>query len=233
MNRFRWSALSLLLLATTVQAAPALSPARTPEQAGMRDITTLVPDIALDIRYAGSDNFTGRVVPGYHAPRCYLLQPVAHALARVQRSLRARGYRLQVFDCFRPASSVTAFVAWAHDLDDQQEKARYYPNVDKRRLLDGYIAETSGHSRGATVDLGVLDCRDGRCEALDMGTPFDYFDPLAHTANPAISAEQRRNRQLLLDAMQAEGFANYAMEWWHFTLKPEATPDTAYDFPLR
>ncbi|WP_313401390.1 M15 family metallopeptidase [Stenotrophomonas sp.] len=221
--------LPLPLLAQQVQVSPATSPA----QAGIVDVTTLAPDIALDIRYAGSDNFTGRVVPGYEAPRCYLLQPVAQALARVQRGLRAQGYRLQVFDCYRPVHAVQAFVAWVHDANDQIAKPRYYPNVDKRQLLDGYIAETSGHSRAATVDLGVLDCRAGSCTALDMGTGFDRFDPMAHTASPQISSVQKQNRQLLLDAMQAQGFANYPMEWWHYTFKPEPTPGTSYDFPVR
>ena len=221
--------LPLNALAQQVQ----VSAARTPAQAGIVDVTTLAPDIALDIRYAGTDNFTGRIVPGYEAPRCYLLQPVAQALARVQRGLRAQGYRLQVFDCYRPVHSVTSFVAWVHDGKDQLAKQRYYPNIDKSRLLDGYIAETSGHSRAATVDLGVLDCRNGPCAAMDMGTGFDRFDVLAHTANPDISAAQKQNRQLLLDAMQAQGFANYPMEWWHYTFKPEPTPTTAYDFPVR
>jgi len=225
--------LALLPLAALAQQQVQVSNATTPAQAGIVDVTTLAPDIALDIRYAGSDNFTGRVVPGYEAPRCYLLQPVAQALARVQRGLRAQGYRLQVFDCYRPVHAVQAFVAWVHDANDQIAKPRYYPNVDKRQLLDGYIAETSGHSRAATVDLGVLDCRAGSCTALDMGTSFDRFDPMAHTASPQISSVQKQNRQLLLDAMQAQGFANYPMEWWHYTFKPEPTPGTSYDFPVR
>ena len=216
-----------------ISAAVDVSPATTPAQAGIVDVTTLAPDIALDIRYAGTDNFTGRIVPGYEAPRCYLLLPAARALARVQRNLRAQGYRLQVFDCYRPVHAVKAFVAWVHDEGDQIAKQRYYPNIDKRRLLDGYIAETSGHSRAATVDLGLLDCRKDGCTPLDMGTGFDRFDVLAHTANPDISPAQKHNRQRLLDAMQAEGFANYPMEWWHYTFKPEPTPDTAYDFPVR
>lgn len=228
---------TLIAAALAVAAGNAMaveiSPATTPADANMVDVATLAPGFVLDMRYATTDNFTGRVVPGYEAPRCYLLQPVAQALARVQNALRAQGYTLQLFDCYRPAHSVKSFVAWAHDLSDQQAKARYYPNVDKTRLLDGYIAETSGHSRGATLDLGLLQCRRGDCQPLDMGTGFDRFDPLAHTASPDITAAQKHHRQLLLDAMGAEGFANYPMEWWHFTFKPEPTPDTAYDFPVR
>lgn len=214
-------------------ATPALSPATTPAQAGLVDVHEVAPDIALDIRYGGHDNFTGRPVPGYDAPKCYLLAPAAQALARVQHALRAEGYGLQVFDCYRPQRSVRAFVAWAGDLGDQVAKARYYPHLDKRVLLGDYIAESSGHSRGATLDLGLLDCRSGRCAPLDMGTGFDFFDPLAHTDAAGIDAAQRANRQRLSRAMAAQGFANYPLEWWHYTFQPEPSPDTAYDVPVR
>lgn len=224
-----------LLLLPAWAAAPAqtLSPAGDAAQAGMLDVATLAPGFVLDLRYAGRDNFTGRVVPGYEAPRCLLLRPAAEALARVQRSLRAQGYALRLYDCYRPVRAVRAFVAWARDLDDQASKPAYYPGVDKRALLGDYIAETSGHSRGATVDLGLLDCRGGRCRELDMGTGFDFFDPLAHTDSPRATPAQRRHRRQLREAMQAQGFANYPMEWWHFTFRPEPGPDTAYDFPIR
>ncbi|MDR6672061.1 D-alanyl-D-alanine dipeptidase [Xanthomonas translucens] len=219
--------------AMNAAAAPVLSPATTPAQAGLVDVHDVAPEIALDIRYAGHDNFTGRPVPGYEAPKCYLLAPVAQALARVQQALHAEGYRLQVFDCYRPHRSVRAFVAWAGDLGDQIGKARYYPHLDKRVLLGDYIAESSGHSRGATVDLGLLDCRSGQCAPLDMGTGFDFFDPSAHTDAPGIDAAQRANRQRLLRAMAAQGFANYPLEWWHYTFQPEPSPGTAYDVPVR
>lgn len=136
-----------------------VSSARTAAEAGLVDVHALAPDIALDMRYASSNNFTGRVVPGYDAPRCYLLRPAADALARVAQTLKAEGYRLQVFDCYRPVRSVKAFVTWAADLQDQATKPQYYPRVDKRALLGDYIAPTSGHSRGATLDLGLLECR--------------------------------------------------------------------------
>ncbi|MGK9144877.1 M15 family metallopeptidase [Xanthomonas euvesicatoria] len=206
--------------------------ARTAAEAGLVDVHALAPDIALDMRYASSNNFTGRWVPGYDAPRCYLLRPAADALARVAQTLKAEGYRLQVFDCYRPVRSVKAFVTWAADLQDQSTKAQYYPRVDKRALLGDYIAPTSGHSRGATLDLGLLECRPAGCRAVDMGTGFDFFDARAHTHAPDISAAQRAHRQRLLQAMAAEGFSNYPMEWWHFTLRPEPTPETAYDVPV-
>ncbi len=223
---------SLISTCFAATAAPVISPATTAAEAGLIDVRTLAPEIVVDMRYAGSDNFTGRVVPGYLAPRCYLLRPAAEALAKVARTLKAAGYRLQVFDCYRPVRAVHAFVAWASDLQDQSTKLQYYPRVDKRALLGDYIAETSGHSRGATLDLGLLDCRRGACDAVEMGSDFDFFDPRAHTDAPEISSAQRAHRQRLLRAMAAEGFANYPMEWWHFTFRPEPTPDTAYDVPV-
>lgn len=226
-------ALSLLGAPQASAQAVAIAPARSAEQAGLVDIRSLAPDVQLDVRYATADNFTARPVPGYDAPKCLLLRPAATALAKVEAELRSRGYGLQVFDCYRPARSVRAFVAWAHDPQEQSRRAIQYPGLEKPALLGGYIAETSGHSRGATVDLGLLDCRSAPCRRVDMGTDFDFFGPRAHTDAPDISAEQRRNRQTLLQAMQRQGFANYPQEWWHFTLSPEPDPGTAYDVPVR
>ena len=219
--------------APAAKPAVQVSPATTAEQAGLIDVSTLAPDIRVEMRYAGSDNFTGAVVPGYEAKKCLLLKPVAEALAKVQADLRAQGMSLTLFDCYRPVRAVHAFVDWAHDLSDQRTKAEHYPNVDKSQLLGPYIAETSGHSRGATVDIGLLRCEGGNCAPLDMGTQFDLFDPRANTESPVITAVQRTNRELLLDAMKKRDFVNYPMEWWHFTFKPEPTPTTAYDVPVR
>ncbi|MEG2804127.1 M15 family metallopeptidase [Stenotrophomonas sp.] len=228
------TALLLLVLAGASHAQPVtVSPARDMATAGLVDIQSLAPGIALDIRYAGPDNFTGRRVPGYEAPRCYLQAPAARALAEVETSLRAQGLALRVFDCYRPVRSVQAFVAWAHDPGEQSRKALQYPQVDKPALLDGYIAETSGHSRAATVDLTLLDCRRGPCTALDMGTDFDFFGPRAHTDAGDISPAQRAHRQQLREAMGRHGFANYPLEWWHYTLQPEPDPHTAFDVPVR
>jgi len=212
---------------------PAVSQASDATQAGMVDVAAIAPGLQVDMRYAGADNFTGRPVPGYEAPTCLLLRPAAEALARVQATLRRQGLGLRVYDCYRPVRAVQAFVAWASDLQDQATKPAHYPRVDKSALIPGYIADRSGHSRGATVDLTLVDCRKQPCRPLDMGTGFDLFDPLANTDSPAASAAQHANRQRLLAAMAAQGFANYPMEWWHFTFRPEPTPDTAYDFPVR
>jgi D-alanyl-D-alanine dipeptidase len=212
---------------------PRLSPATTAAAAGMTNIRTLVPDIDEDTHYASADNFTGAVVDGYEAPACYLRTAAAQALARVEATLRTRGYRLRLWDCYRPARAVAAFVHWAGDLSDTRTKAAHYPNLDKSKLLGEYIAPVSGHSRGATVDLTLLHCAGATCQPLDMGTDFDFFDPRAHTDDPGISPTQRANRRRLLEAMAAEGFVNYAPEWWHYSLPSAAVPDLIYDVPVR
>ncbi len=233
-----FAAVTLVLgLAACASQPPAIpvAEADSPEAAGMVDIRTLVPGIDLDMRYAGSDNFTGAPVDGYEAARCYLLEPAAQALARAEQQLRREHLRLRIFDCYRPARAVRRFVDWAHDLADQRTKAAYYPNLDKRELLGDYISPTSGHSRGATVDLTLMQCdADGNaCTQLDMGTPFDFFDPLANTDSPQATPEQRRHRERLRTAMEQAGFRNYPLEWWHFTLAPEPEPKRFFDFVIR
>ncbi|MFC3815848.1 M15 family metallopeptidase [Lysobacter sp. GCM10012299] len=226
---------ALAVSACAPSATMRISAASTPEEAGMVDVRTLVPDIDLDLRYAGSNNFVGAKVDGYEAARCYLLTDAAKALQQAELALRQQGMRLRLFDCYRPARAVRHFVAWAGDLDDQRTKAEYYPRLDKRQLLGDYISPTSGHSRGATVDLTVLQCAaDGNgCVPLDMGTPFDFFDTRANTDSALVDARQRENRQRLRSAMERAGFRNYPMEWWHFTLNPEPAPTVFFDVPIR
>jgi CubicO group peptidase (beta-lactamase class C family)/D-alanyl-D-alanine dipeptidase len=218
-------------------AAPAvvLSPAKTAVEAGLVDIRSLVPDIAEDIKYAGSDNFVGRPVHGYDAPKCLLLKPVAEALARVEGELRVQHLRLKLWDCYRPARAVADFVRWVHDPSDLRTKAAHYPDLDKSALLGGYIASVSGHSRGATADLTLMRCddRDTHCAPFDMGTGFDWFGIQAHTDWPQATPAEHANRERLRSAMQREGFANYPMEWWHYTLSPEPSPHVMFDVPVR
>lgn len=226
---------SLLACAVHADGTPALSPAQTAAQAGLVDIHPLAPDIAEDIKYAGSDNFVGTPVDGYLAAKCLLLKPAAEALARVQHDLRPLHQRLEVFDCYRPARAVKHFVRWAGDLTDQRTKAAHFPKLDKSTLLGDYIAPVSGHSRGATVDLTLMQCdaADTHCTPLDMGTDFDYFGTLANTDSPEETPAQHANREVLKRAMERQGFRNYAMEWWHYTLTPEPTPNTIYDIPVQ
>ena len=222
--------------ATPVQRHdPVVSSARHATAAGLVGIRTLVPDMRLDIRYAGAHNFVGRPIDGYEAANCLLLRPAAEALRRVELALRAQHRRLLIYDCYRPVRAVADFMRWARDPGDQAHKDEFYPLLDKRDLVPQYIAEKSGHSRGATLDLTLMQCADddGACAPLDMGTGFDYFGELAHTEATAITPAQRESRHALRDAMAAAGFVNYADEWWHYTLQPEPSPRTAYDVPVR
>jgi zinc D-Ala-D-Ala dipeptidase len=218
--------LAMLAVALTVQAALAQE-----RPAAFVDAATVVPGLMADMRYAGSHNFVGRPIDGYEAPRCWLAQPAANALAEVARDLAPRGLHVKVFDCYRPTRAVANFVSWARDLKDTAGKAEFYPNVDKRTLFrDGYIASRSGHSRGSTIDM-TLAKDDGT--ALDMGTPFDFFSPKSWVADPTITPEQHANRMLLANAMRRRGFRPYDREWWHFTLRGEPFPDTYFDFPIK
>jgi D-alanyl-D-alanine dipeptidase len=218
----------------------------------LRDVDA---SIAQDMRYAGSRNFTGRPVDGYAAGECVLLRQAADALKKVQADVEKKGLTLKVYDCYRPARAVAAFVAWAKQPDDPKAKTTYYPNLPKAALFPDYIATRSGHSRGATLDLTLVkadaaspaategeeakpracttpqkgDAPDG---SLAMGTSFDCFDRKANTAALGLSKEERDNRDLLVAAMQAQGFKNYPLEWWHFTFQPEPYPDTYFDFPI-
>ncbi len=189
-------------------------------------IADLDRTILLDIRYAGNHNFVGRPIPGYLAPKCLLSEPAALALVAVQKDLRPYGLTLRIYDCYRPQKAVNAFVEWAKDLRDEKMRREFYPRVEKTALFrDGYIAEKSGHSRGSTVDLTI--------DGLDMGTVFDYFDPLSHTENPKVSGTARKNRLLLKTLMEKHGFRNLPEEWWHFTLKNEPHPDQYFDAEVR
>lgn len=236
-----WSMTAMLVLAMVAGTAvadktPKVSPATTMAQAGMVDIRSLVPDIAEDIKYAGHDNFTGAPVPGYDAAKCFLLKPVAHALARVEHTLRKNHMRLKIWDCYRPTRAVAAFMVWAQDLDDQSTKAAHYPNVPKSDIVaDGYVARVSNHSRATTVDLTLMRCDDNgkHCQPLDMGTHFDLFDPRAHTDAKSVTTAQHANRELLLKAMAAQGFKNYPGEWWHYTLVMHPQPKVLYNVPVR
>ena len=192
-----------------------------------------VPDALLDIRYYTTYNFLGERVDGYEEPVALLTKEAAAALRLVSDDLRAGGLRLVVYDAYRPQRAVDHFVRWAEDIAADAMKPVFYPEVDKRDLFDrGFIARRSGHSRGSTVDLTLLDERTGRL--LDMGGPFDFFGELSHPGHTAgLTQEQIDNRMLLRGAMLARGFRPLSTEWWHFTLEGEPYPDTYFDFPVR
>jgi D-alanyl-D-alanine dipeptidase len=220
------------------------------------DLGRTVPEIETDIRYATPHNFVGDVIPGYEAAACLLTRQAAEALARVQNVLSEFELALKVYDCYRPQRAVDAFVEWARDPGDQRMKAEFYPDVAKEDLFrDGYIAARSGHSRGSTVDLTIVpmaapeaivagppfdlrSCERSRKDrfpdaSIDMGTGYDCFSLRSHTLSPEVNPEQRANRLLLKQLMEANGFVNLPEEWWHFTLADEPFPHTYFDFPIQ
>ena len=203
--------------------SPTLSPATTRQQAGLVDIQSVVKGIDLDMRYFGSHNFVGRPITGYLAPRCWLKPEAAAALARVELALRRRHQRLRIFDCYRPARAVAEFVRWMADPTDLVGKAEFYPGLDKSQLSGTYIAPVSGHSRGATVDLTILQCNaeGAECQPLDMGTPIDATPEASRGAccfdAPNIDAEARARRHPLASCLEPEGIVNYPTEWWHWS----------------
>jgi D-alanyl-D-alanine dipeptidase len=219
----------LLLLA--LLCVPAVAFAQT-RPASFVDVTALIPDLVVDLRYATPDNFIGTPIDGYEQPVCLLTREAAQMLALVQADLKPRGLGLKVFDCYRPTRAVAHFLRWARDPSDQKNKAQYFPDVDKRDLFRlGYLAARSGHSRGSTVDLTLVTLADKR--ELDMGTPYDFLSPRSALSDTSVSAQARANRMLLAETMRRLGFRGYSKEWWHFTLNREPFPDSYFDFPVR
>lgn len=193
-------------------------------------VKDLIPTAHEDIRYAGSHNFMGRPADGYHAPRAVLTCEAARALRAAAETFAEKGYTLLLYDGYRPQRAVNHFMRWAEDLTDVAAKAEFYPDLDKSELFDrGYIARRSGHSRGSTIDLTLLDSNG---QPLDMGGEFDWFSPVSGHDYAGLTQAQKANRLLLKDGMMDAGFLPYSEEWWHYRLKDEPYPDTYFDFVI-
>ena len=252
-GRFLVAAALVLGLPTSssAQSPAGRSPALPGDFVYLRDVD---PSILQDIRYATTNNFTGRKLAGYDAGECVVRREVALALSRVQQDLKPRGLSLKMLDCYRPARASRAMLAWSRETAETPASRRYYPRLNKRDLFGlGYIAAYSGHSTGAAVDLTLVDLSAGtsaafdpsasyaECTApadkrapegsVDMGTGFDCFDAASHTRAGQITPQQRKWRQTLVAAMARQGFANYFREWWHFSLPMGGR--TAFDFPIK
>lgn len=208
------------------------------------NITDVVPDAILEIRYFGTYNFVGTRIDGYEQPTALLTRQAADSLKAVSDELKALGYRLKIYDAYRPQKAVDHFVRWGKDLNDTLMKPYFYPNESKDSLfIKEYIATRSGHSRGSTLDLTLFDMRNEK--DVDMGGTFDWFgreshpdcggDPITGTYRPndTITAEQFANRMILRRVMLKHGFKPYDCEWWHFTLVNEPYPETYFKFPVR
>ena len=233
------------------EETPAVSP--TDDSSQFVNITDVVPDAILEIRYFGTYNFVGTRIDGYEEPTALLTQQAADSLKAVSDDLKTLGYRLKIYDAYRPQTAVDHFVRWAEDVNDTLMKPYFYPDLHKDVLFpQEYICLKSGHTRGSTLDLTLFDMATEK--ELDMGGTFDWFGPESHPdfcgnpetgqytgdnskspANPkrSITEQQFQNRMILRRAMTAHGFKPFDTEWWHFTLRDEPFPDTYFTFPVR
>lgn len=196
------------------------------------NISEEIPDVIIEARYYSTYNFVGDRIDGYEAPVAYMTKEAAAALKKASDAAVKEGYRIRVYDAYRPQRAVDHFKAWAEDVNDTRMKAYFYPELDKSVLFElGYIASRSGHSRGSTVDLTLFDMATGH--NVDMGGTFDYFGLLSHPDYTDITAEQYANRMYLRKLMLDAGFKPHDEEWWHFTLQDEPFPDTYFNFPVK
>lgn len=229
---------------TSCKTSQGLQPIdKTLDSSGFVNITDVVPDAILEIRYYSTYNFVGARMDGYEEPIALMTRVAADSLRAVSDDLKLHGYCLKIYDAYRPQRAVDHFMRWSQDLTDTVTKAYFYPYLTKKQVFDGeYVATKSGHSRGSTVDLTLLDMKTGK--ELDMGGTFDWFGHESHPdyggnpetleyTGPEISSEQFYNRMVLRSAMLRHGFKPLDNEWWHFTLKNEPYPDTYFNFPIR
>lgn len=175
------------------------------------DITKVNPNIRVQLMYATSDNFTGKVIYKSCA-KAYLLQHVAEALSSVQKELECQGLGLLIWDAYRPLQGQQAL--W-----DVCPDARFV-----------YPPEKGGkHTRGTTVDLTLVDLKTGAL--LEMPTGFDSFTPEAGSSYPNLSPIALKNRTILQHVMEKHGFSKIPNEWWHFDYKNwQNYPSLSIDF---
>ena len=244
-SKVLWTALIIAIITPLIinyfQSRPS-----SPEldSSGFVNITDVVPDAIIEARYFATYNFVGARIDGYLEPTALMTREAAEALKAVSDDVKAQGYRLKIYDAYRPQRAVDHFVRWGKDLSDTLMRQYFYPDEEKAYLFErGYIAEKSGHSRGSTIDLTLFDMATGK--ELDMGGVHDWFgieshpdyggdpDTMEYRGDVPITAEQFHNRMILRKAMLGHGFKPYDCEWWHFTLENEPYPDTYFDFPLK
>lgn len=221
-----------LLLSGCMLSLPAFSQDSDALPDGFVYIDDMIPDVIIEMRYASSHNFTGKSVPGYEANRAILTKEAAEKLAEAAAEARDMGYRMKIFDAYRPLDAVKAFVKWAQDPYDLSGKEEFYPDIkNKQKLLDlEYISRSSNHCKGSAVDLTLTDMNGNE---LDMGTGFDFFgDKAGHGAN-GLTKEQQKNREILSSLMEKHGFRRFQREWWHYRLQNQPYPDQNFNFPVR
>lgn len=198
---------------------------------GFNYVTDVIPSIKIELRYFGVHNFIGKPIEGYNKEVTILSSQASYALKKVQEELKQYNLSIKIFDAYRPQQAVNHFVRWAKHYNDTINKNEFYPEVKKQDLFkEGYIASKSGHTRGSTLDITVVDIVSGL--ELDMGSSWDFFGEISWVDNKTITTQQRANRMLLQIIMLKHGFKHYPKEWWHFTLINEPFPETYFNFPI-
>lgn len=196
------------------------------------DVSVEIPGIITDVKYFTEDNFVGKQIDGYQAPRILLTEKATIALERVQKQLLSEGFGLKIFDGYRPKRAVDHFVRWGKLEEDGKTKSIYYPEMTRQEVFEGgFIASESSHTRGSTVDLTVVNIETGF--EIDMGGIFDFFSKVSYSDYDHLTLEQSKNRVQLRYLMRSEGFEPLQQEWWHFTLSEEPYPETYFDFPIQ
>lgn len=224
--------------------------------AGFIYVHDVIPDVQVSLRYGTDENFVGCRVDGYYSNVSIMTEAAAVALKQAQELVKENGYELVIYDSYRPQKSVNHFIRWSEDPNDPQvKKEHYYPRVDKENAFNlGYIARRSGHTRGSTIDLTIIEkgkrvvqpltpvkrtLNDGSTimflddGTVDMGSSFDLFDEASYTNSTLVDEHHQQLRQMFKGIMERAGFNNYPKEWWHYTLKNEPFPDTYFDFDVR
>lgn len=221
---------------------------------GFVHIHEIDPTILLHPFYYGTHNFMGRQIDGYKAPTIIVTKEAALALKNVQADIRKDNYSLLITDGYRPTKAVDHFVRWSKDLSDQKMKQYYYPHIDKRDAFKlGYVAEKSGHSRGSTVDLTIIEIgktyipdppaikrtlTNGKSvyrwldNTVDMYTSVDLMDLASWHDTDLVTGTYARNRNYLREKMVAHNFQPFNQEWWHYTLIDEPFNNTYFNFDV-
>ena len=234
MCKIRWSKWFMIILFAVILVSP-WTEAKAADPMDSSDFVAVsdeIPDVLQEIRYFSAYNFVGSHIDGYEAPVALMTREAAAALKEAAAEFRTAGYVIKIYDTYRPQRAVDHFIRWGADVQDVRMKPYFYPTTDKSRVFElGYVAKRSGHSRGSTIDMTVVNMKTG--QELDVGEHFDYFGERSHYAYTGISPVQQENRKFLRSVMERHGFHGLAEEWWHFSLDNEPFPDTYFDFPVK
>ena len=196
-------------------------------------LKNIIPTIEVEMRYFSGNNFIGEQINGYSRAKAIVTKEAAQELKKIQEELEKHNLGLKIYDAYRPQMAVDHFVSWAKILGDTLKKNEFYPNVKKKDLFkEHYISSRSGHSRGSTVDITVIDLSTDKKKELDMGSPYDFFGKESWVSNQNLTSKQIKNRKILQDVMNKYNFRNYPQEWWHFTLRNEPYPNTYFNFTI-